>query len=78
MKRLWNVINEMKMKKVAKIKLYLGALILINIVIGGAIWLILGRFILPGIDWLICFMGYPAVFIGLLGGILYLYNHEFA
>ena len=78
MKRLWNVINEMKMKKVAKIKLYLGALILINIVIGGAIWLTIGRIILPGIDWLLCFMGYPAIFMGLFGGILYLYNHEFA
>lgn len=36
-----------------------------------------GRLFLPGIDWLICFMGYPAMFIGLLGGTLYLYNHEF-
>lgn len=78
MKRLWNIINEMKMKRAAKNKLYLGALILINIVIGGAIWLTLGRIILPGVDWLICFMGYPAVFVGFFGGMLYLYNHDFA
>lgn len=78
MKRLWNVINEMKVKKVMKNKLYLGAMIFINIVIGAAIWLTLGRMILPGIDWLLCFMGYPAIFAGFFGGILYLYNHEFA
>jgi hypothetical protein len=35
MKRLWNVINEMKIKKEIKIKLYLGVLIAINIVMGG-------------------------------------------
>lgn len=78
MRKLWNVIDEMKVKNVLKNELFLGALIFINIVIGGAIWLILGRMILPGIDWFLCFMGYPAIFVGFFGGILYLYNHEFA
>ena len=78
MKRLWNVINEMKIKKEIKNKLYLGVLIAINIVMGGVAWLWFGRLVLPGIDWLLCFMGYPAIFIGFFGGILYLYNHEFA
>lgn len=78
MKRLWNVINETKISKATKNKLYLGVLIAINVLIGGGAWLLLGRLILPGIDWLLCFMGYPAIFIGFFGGILYLYNHEFA
>ena len=78
MKRLWNVINEMKIKKEIKNKLYLGVLIAINIVMGGVAWALFGRLVLPGIDWLLCFMGYPAIFIGLFGGILYLCNHEFA
>ena len=78
MKRLWNVINEMKIKKEIKIKLYLGVLIAINIVMGGVAWLLFGRLVLPRIEWLICFMGYPAMFIGLFGGLIYLYNHEFA
>lgn len=78
MKRLWNAINETKISKATKNKLYLGALIAINVLIGGGAWLLLGRLILPGIDWLLCFMGYPAIFIGFFGGILYLYNHEFA
>ncbi len=78
MKKLWNVINELKLMKTMKSRLYIASLVLINITIGGAIWLIIGRFFLPGIEWLFCFMGYPAVFGGLLGGVLYLYNHEFA
>ena len=91
MKRLWNVINEMKIKKEIKNKLYLGVLIAINIVkimlfdytafgtfLGAGLWLLIGRIFLPGTEWLICFMGYPAIFIGFFGGILYLYNHEFA
>lgn len=78
MKRLWNAINETKISKATKNKLYLGVLIAINVLIGGGAWLLLGRLILPGIDWLLCFMGYPAIFIGFFGGILYLYNHEFA
>ena len=78
MKRLWNVINEMKIKKEIKIKLYLGVLIAINIVMGGVAWLLFGRLVLSGTDWLLCFMGYPAIFIGFFGGMLYLYNHEFA
>ena len=78
MKRLWNAIKETKISKATKNKLYLGVLIAINVLIGGGAWLLLGRLILPGIDWLLCFMGYPAIFIGFFGGILYLYNHEFA
>ena len=78
MKRLWNAINETKISKATKNKLYLGVLIAISVLIGGGAWLLLGRLVLPGIDWLLCFMGYPAIFIGFFGGILYLYNHEFA
>ena len=78
MKRIWNAINETKISKATKNKLYLGVLIAINVLIGGGAWLLLGRLVLPGIDWLLCFMGYPAIFIGFFGGILYLYNHEFA
>ncbi len=78
MKKLWNVINQLRAGKSMKNRIYLMLLILINIIIGGAIWLLIGRLLLPGIEWLICFMGYPAVFIGFFGGVLYLYNHEFA
>ncbi len=78
MKKLWNIINRLETKKSMKNRIFLVSLIFVNIVIGGTIWLLIGRLLLPGIDWLICFMGYPVVFIGFFGGVLYLYNHEFA
>lgn len=77
MKMIWKWINSLKIMKNNKTRLFLWIQILINLAIGAALWLIVGRHFFPGIDWLICFMGYPAVFIGLFGGILYLYNHEF-
>ncbi len=77
MKKMWNVINGMNIDKAAKSKLYIVAWTFVNIVIGGVMWLTWGRMLLPGIDWLLCFTGYPAIFIGLFGGGFYLYKHEF-
>lgn len=78
MKILWSIVNAFKVKKNIKIRLFLSFLVVENIAIGAGIWLLIGRLFLPGIDWLICFIGYPAIFVGFFGGILYLYNHEFA
>jgi len=74
MKKLWNMVNNLKTGKMIKNKIYLALLVFVNIILGGLLWLLLGRLILPGIDWLLCFMGYPAMFIGFFGGILCLYN----
>lgn len=78
MKTLWNIVNAFKAKSTIKMKLFLCFLVIANIVMGAGVWFLIGRIFLPGIDWLICFMGYPAVFVGFLGGVLYLYNHEFS
>lgn len=78
MKKLWIIINELKERKETKNTLYLGLMILINLLAGGLIWLMIGRFLLGGTEWLVCFMGYPAIFVGLFGGILYLYDHKFS
>ena len=78
MKQLWNVINGFDARKDAKTRLFLWLLVVANILIGAGLWIWIGRIFLPGIEWLICFMGYPAMFIGLFGGLIYLYNHEFA
>ena len=78
MKQLWNVINGLEARKDVKAKVFLWLLAVANILIGAGLWLLIGRIFLPGIEWLICFMGYPAMFIGLFGGLIYLYNHEFA
>lgn len=78
LRMIWNRINQLDMKKAAKNRIFLWIQILVNMVIGAVLWALVGRLFLPGIDNLICFMGYPAVFIGFFGGTLYLYNHEFA
>lgn len=78
MKRLWNVVNGLDSRSDVKAKIFLWIWVLANIGIGAGLWLLFGRLFLPEIEWLFCFMGYPAIFIGFFGGILYLYNHEFA
>ncbi len=78
MKRLWNVVNGLDSRSDVKTKIFLWIWVLANIGIGAGLWLLFGRLFLPEIKWLFCFMGYPAIFIGFFGGILYLYNHEFA
>lgn len=78
MKQLWNVINGFDARKDVKARLFLWLLFVANILIGAGLWILIGRLFLPEIKWLICFMGYPAMFIGLFGGLIYLYNHEFA
>lgn len=77
MRFIWNVVNGIKVMNTLKNKMFLGLLILVNILIGGGLWCLFGRLFFPGIDVLICFMGYPAVFIGFFGGVLYLYSHDF-
>ena len=78
MKTLWNMVNQIHIKNTWKNNLFLVLFILINMVLGACAWLLLGRLILPGTDWLLCFMGYPAVFVGLSGGVIYLYRNQFA
>jgi hypothetical protein len=77
MKQLWNVVNGLDVRKDSKARVFLWLLAVANILIGAGLWLLIGRIFLPGTEWLICFMGYPAIFIGFLGGLLYLCNHEF-
>lgn len=78
MKILWNAVNGLDRKSGVKAKIFLWILVAVNSGIGAGLWLLFGRLFLPGIDWLLCFIGYPAFFVGLLGGIFYLCNHEFA
>ncbi|MCD8146128.1 MAG: hypothetical protein LUD84_02415 [Clostridiales bacterium] len=58
-------------------KLFLALNTLLWAVIGGgvclAVWAVLGQPIQWG--WLVCAAGYPAILIGLWGGVLYLYLH---
>ena len=78
MSKIWSFANDLKVKKYHKITMFIWLTTILYGLTGGLIWLLIGRIFLPGTEWLICFMGYPAIFIGFFGGILYLYNHEFA
>jgi len=77
MRAIWNKINNLNISQVNKNRLFITSEIVITGITGAFIWLLLGRLILPGVVWLICFVGYPAVFIGFMGSCLYLYNHDF-
>lgn len=76
MKKIWDIVYGFKIPRTSKIRVFFLILVLVNAVIGAIIWLLIGRLFLPGIDWLICFI-YPVIFIGLLGGTLFLVNHDF-
>ena len=78
MKQLWNVVNGLDIRKDVKARVFLWLLVVTNILIGAGLWLLIGRIFLPRTEWLICFMGYPAIFIGFFGGVIYLCNHEFS
>ncbi|MGN0347701.1 MAG: hypothetical protein ACI4DU_10515 [Lachnospiraceae bacterium] len=77
MKKLWTFINKQNLSILVKQRTFLAILIVGNLILGGLVWLLLFRTILPEISWLICFMGYPALFLGFFGGMLYLYRHDF-
>lgn len=77
MKKIWTFINTFSHTSTRKKELFLGLFMLINLVFGAAIWLVFGRIVLSDPWWLFCFMGYPAIFVGFFGGVIYLYNHVF-
>lgn len=74
MKNIWNCINNKDWKIENKYGLFLFITTSISSVIGFVIWFALHFFILNKISWAICFTGYPGFFIGLIGGIIYLYH----
>lgn len=78
MRKIWNGVNERNISKEMKNRLYLVSLVLVNMLPGALVWFTVGRLFLPEIEWFLCFVGYPAVFFGFFGGVLYLYNHEFS
>lgn len=78
MKKVWFFVNGFKLKKEIKSRLFVLIMIILSMLAGGGIWGLAARFWLPEITWLICFMGYPGIFVGFLGSVIYLYNHDFA
>lgn len=77
MKLIWNAVNKLNLYEKEKNYLFLlGSFILYGL-IGFIIWTLIQFFVLSELEWMFCFIGYPAIFIGFAGGILYLYEHSF-
>lgn len=77
MRLLWTRIGGLKISTASKNRLFLGLVILLGALAGALVWLILGRLWLPGTEWLLCFAGIPAILWGFMGGMIYLFNHDF-
>ena len=77
MKASWEIVNRIQCGRDAKNAMFLCLRILFYAVIGALTWFVIGRRVLPGVDWLICFIGYPALLAGFVAGVIYLYSHEF-
>ena len=77
MKRIWNLVNNMNMDKRIKNKIYIALMICVSAAFGAGLWLVIGRLLFQRLEWLVCFIGYPAVIFGFYGAILYIYNHDF-
>ena len=72
MKLFYEKIEERAWNREKKQYVFILVNVLFFALIGLALWFVVGQFLLNGISWLICFIGYPAVFVGFFGGIIYL------
>lgn len=73
-KMLWNAVKKIN-TRVDRRRLFILISVLLNAILGLILWLIIGRIYLPQIEWMVCFVGYPAVLAGYIGGITYLYRN---
>lgn len=77
MHKIWTLVNQLKIAKAKKVRLFLCLMTCISGLAGSFIWLIIARSWLKSLAWLLCFIAYPAIFVGIIGGMIYLYKHEF-
>lgn len=55
---------------------FLAANMLVTALLGLAVWIVVDFFADASVVSLVCAVGYPAVFVGLIGGVLYLMNKD--
>lgn len=73
---IWNFINSITANKKSKSYIFLTLTTAICALTGLAIWYFIHFFAFKEISWALCFAGYPGFFIGLIGGVLYIYRHD--
>ncbi len=71
---IWNYVNKRYANDNKKISYFLMANVLFWGVTGFLIWAVIQLFALKTIDYALCFAGYPAFFIGIVGGTLFLWE----
>lgn len=76
MKEIWNFVNNANVGYKTKNTIFIGICIAIVFAIEKIVWTILCKYI-PQITWLSQLFGFPTFYIGFVGGIIYLFNHEF-
>lgn len=77
MNMLYEYLKELPLARRRKNLIFICVCVAVSVLAGAAIWLLLGRLLLPEVLWLLCFMGYSGVFAGFVGSVFYLYNHQF-
>ncbi|MBQ4253836.1 MAG: hypothetical protein II712_03315 [Erysipelotrichaceae bacterium] len=76
-KALWNAVNKLSISPKKRRLVFLLILSAFYALGGLGLWLLIGQRMFAGrTDWLICFIGYPAIIFGFLFGMLYLFNNE--
>lgn len=76
LKKLWERIDAKELAQEWKVRLFLLFNCIRYAVLGLLVWLIVSRFALSTIEWAVCFVGYPGVFIGYVGGLIFLCSKE--
>lgn len=72
MSSLWKWIDDRKLRKEGKVRLFLLLNSLFFSILGFFVWLIVSRYTLCTLDWALCFVGYSGFFIGYVGGYIFL------
>ena len=76
MMKLFTCIDSINLKAEHKFTLFRIVLVLLSAVLGLLMWLLIHSRILSAPDYMICFIGYPAIAAWIVS-VLYCYNHTF-
>lgn len=74
---IWNYLKKKNLYKSTKTHLFITLSMILYSSLGFICWLLIRHFFFNTKTWAICFIGYPGLVIGYIGGVLYLYNHCF-
>jgi len=71
---LYKLVDKNQWDSLKKAYIFLTINVLVWALFGFLVWKIIFSHSLEGIDWMMCFTGYPGFFAGFIGGLMTLYN----